>query len=226
MRVALVLVALTVAVPTAVARDHTSPLKATFATPLELKTPVTLRWVDVEKSLAPSQVDVVSEEVLSLFRDLDVPLVWTRREAGLAFSTTRGEVPVIVLRVQPEHLGRERILGLVIRDHEPPSPVWVFVDNIRWTLGQSGGAPSPGERRELAVAVGRVVAHELVHALAPEHPHAVAGLMAPTLKRADLLAAGAPLDWSWVSSVRSGFAVLVGDRPMSPGLARGPSGPQ
>jgi hypothetical protein len=60
------------------------------------------------------------------------------------------------------------------------------------------------------VAIGHVVTHELVHALAPRHPHATSGLMGSTLNRQSLLAERATLDKGWVRSLHEGLAALAG----------------
>ena len=43
------------------------------------------------------------------------------------------------------------------------------------------------ERQQIATALGRVVAHEVVHALAPLQPHATQGLLSATLNRSHLV---------------------------------------
>jgi hypothetical protein len=51
----------------------------------------------------------------------------------------------------------------------------------------------PASVRALGIALGRVVAHELVHALAPSVPHG-AGLMSEKLTRRQLTAGRLPVD--------------------------------
>jgi hypothetical protein len=68
--------------------------------------------------------------------------------------------------------------------------VWAYVDSIRAALSRrpdgsdASGSPSGDE---LAKAVGRVVAHEVIHAVATEHPHGPGGLMNATLSSRALL---------------------------------------
>ena len=53
----------------------------------------------------------------------------------------------------------------------------------------------PGSQsRRLGVALGRVLAHELVHTVAPECPHTRNGLMAERLSRRMLTAPGVGFD--------------------------------
>jgi hypothetical protein len=67
--------------------------------------------------------------------------------------------------------------------------VRVFLAEIRGTLdldAQKTELPKSQETMLLAWALARVVAHEIVHAVAPETVHTTAGLMQPKLTRADL----------------------------------------
>jgi hypothetical protein len=65
----------------------------------------------------------------------------------------------------------------------------VFFDEILRTLAlefDNSRMPSARETMLLARALGRVVAHEIVHAVAPDAPHAATGLMQLQLNRAHL----------------------------------------
>ena len=200
MRIALALVALvTAAAPVVAEASAPSPGPR-----------VTLRWVDVHGSLAPPEFDAMAKDVSSLFRKIGLNVAWARAEPGEGFEGDDvTEIPVIALRSSSTRSDPEHVLGLVARDHAPPSPIWIFINELRWALGHTGSAPTEHERRELAVAVGHVIAHELSHALAPRQAHAASGLMGPSLGRDRLLAPGATLDQEWVRSVRSGLAVLA-----------------
>jgi hypothetical protein len=182
---------------------------------------VTLRFVDVDRCLSSWEFVVMSEQVSGLFRALGLEVAWNRDDPGIGFDAREGvEVPVILLSRPPSRQTPAYVLGLVVHVERPPSPIWVFTGNIRWALGQTGSVPSDSEGRELAVAIGHVVAHELVHALSPRHPHATSGLMGPTLNRQSLLAGRASLDKGWVRSLHEGLAALAGDDP-EPRVTRG-----
>ena len=84
-----------------------------------------------------------------------------------------------------------------MRQQEPNRAIWVFLRSVRWTLGHDPGgrrSASDAESRELALALARVVAHEVVHSIAPDEPHSHRGLMSHSLNRSFLLGKGAPLD--------------------------------
>ncbi len=72
--------------------------------------------------------------------------------------------------------------------------IFVFYAGVRRTLGHRDGQPSPRQLAELSRALARIVAHEVVHVLAPERGHAESGLMSGRLTREDLLADGIDLD--------------------------------
>ncbi|HYN02514.1 MAG TPA: hypothetical protein VE359_08720, partial [Vicinamibacteria bacterium] len=72
-------------------------------------------------------------------------------------------------------------------------------------------ALSPAASRALAIALGRVVAHELVHALAPSVPHGT-GLMSATLTTRQLRAPSIPFEPEVGLAVQ---AALRGD-PLGP----------
>lgn len=212
MRIALALVALAAAAAQAVA-DGPAPISGSR---------VTLRWVDVYGDVGTREFDAMSEDVIGLFREIGLDVAWTRSDPGEGFEPKGPtEIPVIALRSPPAHLGRDHILGLVVRERVSPSPIWIFTDDIRWALGHDKDTPTDGERGEIARAVGRVIAHEVSHSLAPRHAHAISGLMSPRLGRGRLLAPRATLDPEWVRSVRSGFAALAarGDADLGVGSA-------
>jgi hypothetical protein len=74
----------------------------------------------------------------------------------------------------------------------------------------------PAAARALAIALGRVVAHEVVHALAPSVPHGK-GLMSASLNRNQLTASSITVEADVVLAVQS---ALRGD----PSLPRAGAG--
>jgi hypothetical protein len=84
--------------------------------------------------------------------------------------------------------------------------VWALVPNVRGALGLPRG-PSvlslqPIARRQLAVAIGRVIAHEVVHARVPRLAHST-GLMSGTFSRHQLTAASIPIEAEVVLAFRA-----------------------
>jgi hypothetical protein len=108
------------------------------------------------------------------------------------------EIPVILLADDPLRARADQhVMGLVLREQEPSRAIWVFLRSVRWTLGHDLWRRRPAadaESREMALALARVVAHEVVHSIAPDEPHSHGGLMRHSLNRSFLLGKGAPLD--------------------------------
>ena len=130
-----------------------------------------LVWFDPDR-LLPSASEPLGREVAATFRDIGVEVAW--RQGGPGRSCGEGpvpEIPVILLPTDPRR-GNEgaHVMGLVMRDQRPTRAVWVFLSSVRWTLGDP--APerplTPRQDREVALALARVVAHEVVHAIAPK----------------------------------------------------------
>ncbi len=171
--------------------------------PLELPPPIgmpsselTLLWFD-PKALLPMAFELVSKEVTGIFRGVGVRVRWVRGGTGTVFGDGGGvEIPVILLPADPlAPRASRRVMGLVPKKLEGPRVVWTFLDSVRWTLGHKPEtAISARQRDELGLALARVVAHEVVHAVAPDEPHTTGGLMHHSMDRAFLLGANARVD--------------------------------
>ena len=167
-----------------------------------------LLWFDPSRALPGPATDALAEEERSIFRELGVEVAFRVAKP----DTTYGdgdvpEVPIILLKDDPIVARRPtRLLGLIVRNQEPNRAVWAFLDNVRWTLGfeKDRGLRAAGSELDLGLALGRVVAHEVIHALAPEEPHSKNGLMGHSMNRAFLLGDHAPLE------ARCGRAFLEG----------------
>jgi len=216
MRFALVVAVLVVASTRGEARDRTAAQAIAPAPPSALDSPgvhnaVTITLVDAIGAL-PKETAPTIAELTGVFGEIGLAARVGRRRPEEAASSHAGEieVPVIVLRRPPKSLGAEPIMGLALRHHKTPSPVWIFVDNIRLALGfpEDAGEDPAARESAFARALGRVIAHEVIHSLAPSHPHATGGLMAPTLGRAGLLGPRKPVEASCAQAVLKGLAAL------------------
>lgn len=145
--------------------------------------------------------------VSAALADSGLELSWDATPPGAERPLDRGEVRVILLDRHPRS-GRELILGSVLRQHSRTAALWVYVGDVRRVL--DGGAPGRSNRLQLSVAVGRVIAHEVAHLVAPEQPHAGQGLMSRMVDRAVLLQAEAPLDADCRAAMRSALATGLG----------------
>ena len=184
--------------------DASSSLPELLARPPALE----LLWFDPSGTLSVSATEVLSEEVREIFQGLGVDAAFRVAQPDATYGEGLvPEVPIILLKDDPIASRRpSRVLGLVVRHQEPSRAVWAFLENVRWTLGldRKGDLPPGARDRALGLALARVVAHEVIHAMAPEEPHAKAGLMSHSMNRAFLLGDNAPLD------ARCGRAFLTG----------------
>jgi hypothetical protein len=178
---------------------------------------ITLVWFDLLRELPTGSHDV-ADEVRAIFAELGIEVTWRQGEPGTSYGGTRElEIAVIALAEDPSPTRRSRtILGLVQREPRPTRTVWAFMGNIKRAVGHDPEAARevhPVEQRLLARAVGRVIAHEVVHAVAPEHPHDRRGLMRHALSRTLLVGVRAPLGDDCARAVRAGVAAWQGPRP-------------
>lgn len=183
---------------------------------------VTLVCFDVQDEMR-SGFAGVAEEVRSIFAELGVEVSWRLGPPGASYDgAPEPELAVIVLGEDPAPARRSRsILGLVQSDQRPTRNVWAFVNNIKRAAGldpDTGRQPAPFEYALLSRALGRVIAHEVVHAVAPGHPHDRRGLMKHSLSRSALLGDRAPLGQDCARAVLAGLASWR-ERPHEPGAS-------
>jgi hypothetical protein len=152
---------------------------------------VRLAWWDPERVLS-RDFDQMAREVQAVFRPIGIEIIWRRAEE----RSSAGELSVILLPSDPARArDPRRTMGRVNR--ELHDALWVFAASVRETLrlGRPAGRDRLWEeRRDYPRALGRVVAHELVHALVPDEPHAPSGLMQAALSRDFLTGPRAPID--------------------------------
>jgi hypothetical protein len=161
------------------------PLSAEVGTP---PVPVLrLVWADPTNAATGSEL-AARGEADSLLSRMGVTVSWRRGVAGEQLQ--RGEIWVIFVGEGPGAGSDPIVLGATKRGAVCPA-IWVRVPNIRKAIGVPRGASLSGlagfERRLVAVAIGRVIAHEVVHAVAPSVPHGT-GLTASNLTRNQLRA--------------------------------------
>jgi hypothetical protein len=145
-----------------------------------------LVWYDPGGLAAPLYA-AAADEVARVFGELGVAVGSTRAAPGEVTGARQLQV-ILLPRVQGAL--HPRTMGAAPRDAATQA-VWVYLPNIAWALGLDPSGRdrwSPLQGAELALALGRVVCHELIHALAPRSSHATAGLMTRELNRATLLA--------------------------------------
>ena len=150
-------------------------------------------WVDVG-GVAPFVFDAMARESASILQDVGVDLSWERGSTGVLPDDA--DLTVILLNSAPSPGLSPRCMGAATLGAAAPRAVWAFLPNVLWALGAHlrQGPWTATQVRDLGVALGRVAAHEIVHAVAPDLRHSTHGLMAERLGRADLLRQRISLD--------------------------------
>jgi len=153
-----------------------------------------LVWVDPTDVAAGSEL-AARAEAEALLSGMGVAVSWRRGSAGELMQ--KNEVWVILVGEGPGAASDTLVLGSTRKSGSVAPAVWVRVPNVRRAVGVPRG-PSlfglfPIERRLVAVALGRVIAHEVVHAVAPSVPHGT-GLTSANLTRRQLRAPTIPVE--------------------------------
>ncbi len=172
-----------------------------------------LVWMD-PAGVAVGVESPARDEARALLRGMGVSVSWRRGEAGELTRT--GEVRVILLDRAAYRAPGVPVLGATPERFEAAPLVWIHVPSVRAVLGlRPAGSPVIADfasTRALAIALGRVVAHEVVHALAPSLSHGT-GLMSASLTRRQLTAPTLPFDPRVGLAVR---AALRGEPSLPP----------
>jgi hypothetical protein len=129
--------------------------------------------------ISPLTVKVMTLELDRLLAVAGVRVEWRWVTPGT--QTAPDEFCVVFLDSPGRGAAAEQpVLGTTVTgDSASPPLIWIYWRNVVHTLGLRDDSPLDTffVKRSLGVALGRVVAHEVVHALAPEVPHGT-GLMA------------------------------------------------
>ncbi len=170
---------------------------------------LTLYFFDVHNQL-DGQFCELAAETSAIFREMGVELTWRQGGLGTTYGNSGApEIPIIVLDTPPKGVANgANVLGLVPRNTAGSKAIWIFVDNLRSTLGSTLDTP-----RGLGLAAGRVVAHEVVHTLAPDLPHTKDGLMRHALSRTALTEPVRPLQDRYVSAVQAALGIAPRNAP-------------
>jgi hypothetical protein len=146
-----------------------------------------LVWIDVLGS-APYAFQSAARETSAILADAGVQAAWTLGDASTV--STEDELKIVLMPGAtngarlPEH-----VMGGTRRGAQSHT-TWLYLSNVLWALGlqdKHARRLSVQEEEQVARALGRVAAHEIVHAVAPDLRHSAHGLMAEKLGRAYLI---------------------------------------
>jgi hypothetical protein len=124
------------------------------------------------------------ETVVRLFKSMGVTARWRRADPDE--PSRRDEVRVVLLdRVAMGGDGHHVLGARPLRGRA--GIVWIHVPSVRERVATAvcGTDTAMDARQRLSIGLARVIAHEVVHAVAPQVPHG-GGLMAPHFSSRDL----------------------------------------
>lgn len=148
--------------------------------------------------------DLIRAETDRIFREIGVPTTWDKG-ASVNGKSDSVDIHVILVDTCRRIAGvNDDIIGYVwvsAKGRETPrNTIHIYLPNVLRTLGfrlrrDRASIPQhvrlklnePKARRDLATALGRIIAHEIVHIVTPEVPHSSHGLMVPVYKRRILI---------------------------------------
>jgi len=183
---------------------------------------IVLVWYDPLEAL-PAGRDVMARETRTIFAGVGVRVSWRDGDGGTFGEGPTPEFAVILLPDDPAPArAQQRIMGLTLKKQGPSRSMWLFLSNVRWTLGldpRRMAPPADLEWEDVGRALGRVLAHELIHAILPDEPHAARGLMNHSLDRRFLLRRAVTVDRRSARVLRA----RLGIAPAAGGLAESAS---
>ena len=170
---------------------------------------IALVWFDPRQVL-PWGGEETRREVTAILGSAGAEVRWRiATETPETNEVVLTEIPVVLLPYYPDaNPLRARVMGGVEPRHEPPRTVWVFVLAVKETLGLGREGLWPSQPY-LPLALSRVIAHEVLHAVAPANPHSSGGLMAESLGRPFLVGPRQRFDAACVEAFRGGLAQLA-----------------
>lgn len=219
-RAALVVVILLLTAPAAWAGQAPRPAPLPLASAASLPEPaprIDLALFDGVQ-LSEKMLSRVRREVDAVFAAVGVRMGWLERPSGRQHTNPHPEIRVILLNSAPATWGLgERVMGAVLGQRLPRATVYVFYPSVLRTLRRYRHHPGPrrgssrlgSESPNVATALARVLAHEVVHVLAPGRSHATSGLMQQRLDERDLLADDVVIDAGFANAFRKGLAAAI-----------------
>ena len=172
----------------------------------EPKRELRLAWFSGRLSY-PVNFKTVSREVETTFADLGIDVAWVP-----AAVPSQDVLKVIILPVEPSSWNLPAdTMGVYLGDDGLQPAVYIFVRNVLRALSLDGRMeriPTHRERHQIARALGKVVAHEIIHALTSDCTHESEGLMRNALGRYLLLNQRDHLEPQRVDSIYRGLRRL------------------
>jgi hypothetical protein len=172
-----------------------------------------LVWFDPQSHAWGTEL-VARAEAAAVLTRMGASVAW--RSAAPGEMMSRHEVWVILVGGGPQQSADALVLGATRRRPTAGRVVWIRVPNVGMALGVSPGRQLRSLRADqklaVGVALGRVIAHEVVHSLVPSLPHG-AGLMSGSFTRRHLTGGSIDVEPEVTLAFR---AALRGDPVVAP----------
>ncbi len=193
---------------------------------------LTLIWYDTYQ-LLPRSFETMTKEVNRIFEESGVVVHW---EMGRMDETDEDaaqdplKLNVILHPNRATAWGlKEGVMGAATHREGMKGSAYIFFPAVVGAMGlgfQADALEGPRTTYELARALGRVVAHEVVHVLVPYHPHASEGVMKPRMHQQFLARRDVHIDPESVKVIREEIQARAGTIAVaSREENRGQSGP-
>jgi hypothetical protein len=156
---------------------------------------LTVVWHDSVPVFPRAGLPALGREIENLFEEQEISVRFhVAAENENLQPIPEPRVNVIVLPQRDLRFGPENAMAVVLGTRGSKYGIFLFYSEVRRTLGHDHRETSPRHLAELSRALARVIAHEVVHVLAPDGGHAESGLMSGKLTRKALLAERIALD--------------------------------
>ncbi len=142
-----------------------------------------LTWTD-SCNLLPQGFDRVARDIEGVFGEMGIRVSWDDENSPIA---SRVRIRIVLRATDPTRWKLPKhTMGVVIGNKVPRGTAFIFLPNVLRTLGYKPVVEHMRPPKEVAIiarGLARVVTHEVIHAVVPEHGHDGGGLLAPKLKR-------------------------------------------
>lgn len=159
--------------------------------------------------LSPTMAKATKGEIRRILGTLGAAASWLAGPQNRQIYFPSREIQIVLSSSPPSAWGLpDNVMGLVVPTaSRPRREIIIFPLWLTQVLGPPYDERPPGQIEDLRFAhsLARIIAHEVVHAVAPEHPHATSGLMHGQQNRATLLNEGMAIDPVCAEAFRSGL---------------------
>jgi len=149
---------------------------------------LTLVWYDTYR-LLPGSFESMAREVIRIYAEVGVDVMWEfGRECYIDdFDPDPLRVDVVLVPSSPTSWGlKANAMGVATHREGAKGSVYLFFPALIRTLRLSseiGDVFHPRAQKMVSRAMARVISHELLHVMAPQHPHTKGGLMNESMSK-------------------------------------------